>query len=264
MRDHRGKIIGTALAMAMAAGCANGTSQPPPNPPLTPVRVLNPAMRPDLQVNAFLLSNNMMIGCEEMANFQLFAASGSNQPADPTTHFEPPIGGWDGSFHLDMEPQKILGTTASTLKLCGKTHGSHGGTWDLVWRVWRGNGLPLSKGQQPLNMNTLKNVEVTFVNNASYKVVYERTSDSGGKAWAVTAHSATFKGDQANGFSLDVANAQALRIDRLTINEQGGTKAIKLARERGSCAAFRICHDGVDCELPKTPEPCEVRGPSKL
>lgn len=264
MRDHRGKIIGTALTMVIAAGCANGTSQPPPNPPLTPVRVLNPAMRPDLKLNAFLLSNNMMIGCDETANFQLFAASGGNQPSTPQTHFEAPIGGLDGSFQLDMQPQKILGTTASTLKLCGKTHGDHGGTWELVWRVWRKKGLPLSQGKQSLNVKTLKNVEVTFVNNTSYKVVYERTSDSGGQAWAVTAQGATFKGDQANGFSLDVANAQGLRMDRLTINEQGGTKAIKLAREPGSCAAFRICHDGVDCVLPKTPEPCQVRGPSRL
>jgi len=223
-------------------------------------------------MNAFLLDNNTTIGCEEFANFQLFAVSGGNPPADAQSHFEPPIGGFDGSFKLDMQPQKILGTTASTLKLCGKAHGGHEGKWTLVWKIWRTNGMEWDEGQRALDVGKLTNVEVAFVNNSTYKVTYRRTSDAGGEAWAVTASGASFKGDQAKGFELDVVNPQTLRIDSLTINEQTGPAAIPLARERGSCAAFRICHHGTGCDLTQIPAPCSPspgpnpsrKGPSRL
>jgi hypothetical protein len=261
MRESRGKTVTVTVLMAVAAACTNGGSQPPPNPPPTPVRVLAPSTRPDLNINAFLFSNNTILSCDEFANFKL---AGVNQTVNTTSHFEPPIGAWDGSFKLDMEPERLLGTTASTLKLCGKTHsGDHQATWELVWKIWRSNGTVLTQGRDPLDINSLKNVEVAFVNNSTHKVLFEYTSLTGGRAWAVTASGATFKGNQVSGFELDVPNPQTLRISELIKNKQDGTSLdrVELTRPkvRGSCAAFRICHDGEGCELPKIPAPCNPR-----
>ena len=136
MKDRRGKTVGAVMLVGIVvAACNPGGTQPRPNPPPTPVRVADPASRPDLtKINGFLLSNNTMLGCDEVPNFQLFAAAGDTQPPpDSQSHLEPPIGGFDGSFELDMQPQKLLGTTASTLKLCGNPHAHAGsqGKWEL-------------------------------------------------------------------------------------------------------------------------------------
>jgi hypothetical protein len=254
----------------------------------TPVTIMKPETKPELNLNGFLLSNGAILGCKEVLTAvpftypsgwvdapQMKAAPGGMTVQEE--HNEPPIGGEDGSFRLYMNVMDYLsGTTSTRKKLCANPEHGHG-YWTLHWRRWDGSGNVIAPdanaSPNPVDGIKIKlgdKVRVSF-SGSQDTVEIVREGDVNGSAWASSTTgkfgAKTYGGQMSAAnigvntyFDLDVANASAIRMAKIEVINGATTTTIPLLDKKAenSCAAFVICHDGLRCNIP-VPAKC-VKG----
>lgn len=229
------------------ASCGGGGNKP------TPVKVLNPGMRPDLDINAILLDNGTAVGCED---FQGFFGPPPNPNAKSQQHWEPPIGGEDGSFRLYMRSMPLSGTSTGVRKGC--TSADHGsGDWLLYWKVADPTGAVVMQNSNGVNVGLDVPVKIEF-NGSAATVTIKRTSDNSGTVWR-SETTATFLSsssdipailpnavNEAN--ELQDSNAASIRMKKIKV----GADEIDLIdpNHQSTCASFIICHGGINCTVP--------------
>ena len=258
----------TIIGLASCGGGGGGNPKP--------VTVLSPAARPDLQMNAFLISENQTLGCDQYQLLQTSSevgqkgqvsitsnSSGSNNAVQ---HEEPPIGGEDGSFRLHMNAMALLGSTASIKKACIKPDhvDIHSTGWQLHWKVWDQSGAVTSQSSAP-GKDVPVNVPVVIrFSGTTSTVTLTRKTDSSGSAWVAQASSSfanpvtSSKLNQVHeAHDLIDANATGVRMSQIDI----GSDVIPLTvtGSASTCSGFVICHGTAACQVPK-PDKCASTG----
>lgn len=233
-----------------------------------PVTVVSPATRPDLKVNAFLLSNNALLTCKdwiqttEQNTFQLLGASGGSGTQNKLTHDEPPIEGFDGSFNVRMQAQPLLGSSPSVLKRCAGPDPEPGDEhrWDVFWKIWSNAGAEVAAGNRELtplvSSGGTLTVEFQTVSGdpAPAPVKIARTSSGTGSSWNVTAPDGATYQDVGDVKSIA---GQSFRMSAISLStDPGNPITLTAADQKDTCASFKICHDKKGCELETPPPSC--------
>ncbi|MDX1980298.1 MAG: hypothetical protein SFV51_08515 [Bryobacteraceae bacterium] len=239
-----------------------------------PVTVVSPATRPDLKVNAFLLSNNALLGCNAWLDTTYqsglkLAEAGQSEEDRPLSHDEPPIEGFDGSFNLRVPAQALLGTGPSTVKICGIPAGSaQHHNWELRWKIWdkTGGEVVIPQNSRPLSLPLNLTVEFEGLsgNPSPPEVVISRLTDNHGDVWEINASKGgPFADKSATLKVLAPSGGGKFRMKRIVLsNDTANPVLLTPAVREDTCAAFKICHDGEDCELMTTPAPCSGTVPN--
>jgi len=214
------RMLLLTVAACLMSSCGGGPNLSNP----TPVAIMKPETRSELNLNAFLFSNGTVLGCKDYITTLPVSTYGENvhasqlktagtpvstNPKDPNVpknpndpldpkdppaheHNEPPIGGEDGSFRLYMNVNNdLLGTTPSRKKLCGQPEGKDSVHW-LHWRRWGvlGNDIPtpsdpVSGSLQVVEVKSGQKVKVSFTGTQSIVEIFQVT-DANGTSWNST------------------------------------------------------------------------------